>query len=280
LKVKAETFKSKGGNRIYVRKSSLGEEFCFEKIVLPVLDGEALPHAEQLMSSGNAKCWIVHAEGAHFFIKVFQPRGYLDKVRFVRKSRSLRAWEGGMLLLRNGFFAPDLIAQGEIVRRACIVQSFLVTRALMKGNSTYEHFNAFYHKRTREAIQKKRIFIKTMGTVIGRLHRAGICHGDLRPGNIIIVDSGKEMVPYLIDNERNRYFPSGIPRRLREKNLVQINMIVMPQITFADRLRFFKAYIDENPELIPIARDLIRSVFLRTRKRLQKKIPGVWESVR
>ncbi len=123
---------------------------------------------------------------------------------------------------------------------------------------------------------KKRTFIQTIGQLIGRLHKQGIFHGDMRPGNILVKRSPKELLSYFIDNERNRYFPKGIPQRLREKNLIQINMTVLPAITFPDRLRFFKAYLNENPELKPYAKDLTRKIFLRTRERLQKRIPGIW----
>jgi len=53
----------------------------------------------------------------------------------------------------------------------------------------------------------------------------------------------------------------------------------LPQITSADRLRFFMAYLSENPKLYPAAKDLIRKVHLKTKKRLSKKIPGIWEKL-
>jgi hypothetical protein len=53
-------------------------------------------------------------------------------------------------------------------------------------------------------------------------------------------------------------------------------MIVMPQITFSDRLRFFRAYLSENQELEQNAQQWMRNVFLKTRERLQDNFPGVW----
>ncbi len=104
------------------------------------------------------------------------------------------------------------------------------------------------------------------------MHKADIFHGDLRPGNILIEVLDDDFHFYFIDNERTRYFHDEIPSRLREKNLVQINTILMSQITFTDRLIFFKAYLDENPELKPVARKLIRKIFRKTKKKFRRKI--------
>jgi len=115
---------------------------------------------------------------------------------------------------------------------------------------------------------KRHHSIRKIGRLIGRLHRTGIVHGDLRPGNILVQHSGGEPVFYFIDNARNRFFKKSMPDRLRLKNLVQMNMLLMPHITHSNRLRFFRAYLLENPGLVPHERKWIHIISLKTRKRM------------
>jgi len=252
------------------------KESYFEKIIQPLLKDESPVSAQRIDSSPNSKCWNVCMEDSSLFIKIFNFRNIFDRLPFFKKSRSQRAWQGGMLLLKNGFSTPDLIAQGDILKRFWVQKTFLITQALNKSSNIYDYINILCNGRSFETIQKKRGFIITIGRLIGRLHKTGIFHGDLRPGNILINHLDNKIFFHFIDNERNKYFPEGIPDRLREKNLVQINMIVTPLITFTDRLRFFKEYLNENMELKPYAKDLTRKIFLKTRKRLQKLIPEIW----
>ncbi|MEW6584033.1 MAG: lipopolysaccharide kinase InaA family protein [Nitrospirota bacterium] len=227
------------------------------------------------MSSKNAFVWKVEAE-AVIFIKFFFARGVRDML-FFRKSRARRAAEGSLLLIKNGFLAPALLAQGDILKGLLVTGSFLITRAVEQCLDTYAYLETFcMPPLSGKDIEAKRNFIAAAGRLIGRLHRTGIVHGDLRPGNILIRRSEDDLEFYFIDNERNRYFRRGVPARLREKNLVQINMILTPAITFTDRMRFFRAYLEENPEIGPHAGKWIRNVFARTKKRLQKRTSGIW----
>jgi len=46
-----------------------------------------------------------------------------------------------------------------------------------------------------------------------------------------------------------------------------LNMVLLPQITRTDRLRFLEAYLKENPELIPDRKKMIRRIAVITKKR-------------
>ena len=274
-----DCFSLSNGKNLFLKKGLGWKEPYFKKIIQPLLNNKIPLNAQQVNSSKNSNCWNIYIEGSLIFIKIFNFRGILDRLHFLKKSRSQKSWEGSMLLLKNGFATPDLIAQGDIVKGFWVGKTFLITKGINESFNVYDYINTFFKGQSGETIQKKYGFVMAMGRVIGRLHKTGILHGDLRPGNILITHFDREPVFHFIDNERNKYYPKGIPQELREKNLIQINMIVSPLITFTDRLRFFKAYLNENPELKPHAKDLISKIFLRTRKRLQKKIPEIWGNV-
>jgi hypothetical protein len=101
------------------------------------------------------------------------------------------------------------------------------------------------------------------------MHRAGIIHGDLRPGNVLArkVADGWEF--FFLDNERTRKWP-WLPMRLRLKNLVQINML--PEgISRTDRMRFFQAYMLANPSVCAAYKEWAERIMTRTRRRFRRK---------
>lgn len=277
LPVKPVVFTFSDSGKVVLRKGEGWKDTYLEELILPLLNGTSPGRTEQINSSINSKVWKTDAF-PQLFLKLFMPRGLRDKLLF-RKSRSLRAAESGIMLLQKGFHTPALIAQGELLRNHCKAESFLLTEGVNESFNVYSYVEHFSVNNTFPgAIQEKRDLIRAFGNEIGRLHRKGIFHGDLRPGNILIRYHEDNPIFYFIDNERNRHFQRGVPIRFRMKNLVQINMLVSPEITFTDRLRFFEAYIEENAELKPRAKSLARNVFLKTKKRLSKKIPGIWNA--
>ena len=268
-------------NRLLVLRKGKGwEDIYLNTLVLPMLNGKLPEGVEPAASSENARCWRVTSERGSLFVKFFSARGLKDSLPF-RKTRSLRAMEGGEILLKNGFSTPMFIAQGELLRGLKTLENFIITRWLDGSLNTYHLLRSLFDPPLdRETLLRKRIFIKTLGQLIGRLHRKGIYHGDLRPGNILIGVLDDDFHFNFIDNERTRYFPEGIPLRLREKNLVQINMIVKPRITFTDRLRFFEAYLSENPEFLTDAKGLALKIASKTGERLFEKLPDIPKTFR
>jgi tRNA A-37 threonylcarbamoyl transferase component Bud32 len=149
-------------------------------------------------------------------------------------------------------------------------RDFLITQAV-PGERTYQYFAV--HFRTPlsyETVADKRALIDAAGREIGRLHRAGIFHGDLRVGNIIIDGRSSTARFFFIDNERTQFYRE-IPEKKRLKNLVQLNMVLLPQITRTDRLRFLRGYLSVNPELVSRRKETVRKVRVLTEKRVREK---------
>jgi hypothetical protein len=63
-----------------------------------------------------------------------------------------------------------------------------------------------------------------------------------------------------------------IPERKRLKNLVQLNMVRLPQITKTDRLRFINAYLSENAALAISRKEICLQVGTMTQKRHENKL--------
>jgi tRNA A-37 threonylcarbamoyl transferase component Bud32 len=256
------------GKKLVMTTGSLWKS-TYLPAVMSLLEAKALPEQTEIAASRNARALKLAIEGSPVFVKFFASRGIRDRW-ILRKSRSSRAVKGGVMLSSKGFNTPALIAQGDLIKRCMILDNFLITQWI-EGYNIYTYIESvFKPSLTGKSLKEKHDFIRNIGQLIGRLHRTGIVHGDLRPGNILIQHSGGGPIYYFIDNERNIFFNNGIPDRLRLKNLVQMNMLLMPHINHSDRLRFFRAYLLENPELVPHERKWIRLISLKTRKRMSK----------
>lgn len=242
-------------------------------------DSKALERLEELGSSRNARVAKFTARGKWYIFKEYLKRHATEYLKAsLVGSRAKRAWDAGLRLMANGIGTPEVRAYGERIFFCIPAGNFLITDFLPDASGIYTFFRSYpSDPRDREAVLKKRTIIRDLGLFIGNLHARGIFHGDLRLDNILISASGAAGTAFfLIDNERNRFFPGGIPDRYRRKNLIQINMVVLPQITATDRLRFFHAYLDRNPSLRAARKTWMREVFSATKKRLQKKFPGIW----
>jgi hypothetical protein len=210
--------------------------------------------------------------GEAFYYKEFHSRGLKDLIKnLVGLTRSKRAFTAGHQLLKLGFPTPEPVLHGVVRTFFFIRKIFMITKAV-SGDRTYEYFKHRYNlPLLPELLEEKRSLIYKAGHEIGRLHKAGIFHGDLRVGNLIIEGYGPASKIYFVDNERTmRYGILSADKRL--KNLIQLNMVRLPHISGTDRLRFLKAYLQENPELLPHKKELVSAVARITQKRRQSKI--------
>ena len=124
---------------------------------------------------------------------------------------------------------------------------------------------------SKEKNSKKRVLIGQFCHTVGRLHKLGISHGDLRLGNIIVDVSDPCQLRYVfLDNERTAHYRK-LPKRKRLKNIVQINMYLDSIATKTDRLRFFQSYLKENPELIPLKKQWLARIIHKTEKRIARR---------
>ncbi len=262
----------KDGKKLKLIKGPYWEDAYLGAFVFPLLNGEEPSKAERIKSSKYARIWKLKTEQGPLSAKFFCARGFRDKL-VVRTTRARRALKGSMSLMKHGFLVPDIIAQGDVIKGINVVENFFITRWLERCPDIEAYMTSqFKPALAGEALQMKRDLIRYMGAMIGEMHKEGIAHGDLRPGNILL--KGQAALPdfYFIDNERTKYFAAGIPPYFRRKNLVQLNMIGVSHITAADRLRFMMSYIGKNPEMKRTAKMWIRKVHVKTKKRYAQRL--------
>jgi tRNA A-37 threonylcarbamoyl transferase component Bud32 len=170
-------------------------------------------------------------------LKQYLNRSFFDILKnSLRPCRAQRAFKAGQMLKRYGFFTPDVVAVGKKTFVGIATKNFLITSQVEDSVPLYKMLDI--------DISQKQQLIKQFGQTVGRMHAAGIFHGDLRLGNVLVKKDDNRFVFIFLDNERTRKFKK-LPERLRLKNLVQINMS-RENISDSDRMHFLDAYLAQQ----------------------------------
>lgn len=176
------------------------------------------------------------ATDGHYYTKLFLPRDIWEwPKQLLRGGRGERAVREAERLQRLGFLTPEVCASGHIG-----LSQWMATRAVQAVSFGDFVCGFFATTAERDGIERASLY-RELGALVGRLHRAGVIHGDLRPNNVMLGGRAGEVLFYLIDNERNRQFRRA-PRRGVLKNLVQIQMLFEQDFSSAERLLFMAAY--------------------------------------
>ena len=241
-----------------------GEKTLQERYqLIPVLSSHSSRVRKFSASFDGTERWI--------YFKQYLCRSAWDFIKhLVRPSRAKRAFKATLILEKNGFEAPVVVAMGECKSSFLDRENFLATIEVEGARQIYQFIPDKLENFTKKQLQDKRELIRTFGRTIGRMHAAGIFHGDLRLGNVLARQEESGWRFSFIDNERTKKF-HRLPRRLRLKNLVQLNMYPTRGLTNTDRMRFFNAYLSVNPCVQSRYDNWVQKVVAKTNLRLRKK---------
>jgi len=205
------------------------------------------------------------------YFKQYLSRSVIDLIKhLLRPSRAKRAFNATQMLKQNGFKAPAIIAMGERKCSLFNTENFLLTLEVENAKRIYEIIPKSGSNSTAEQMRDKREWIRALGRTVGRMHKGGIFHGDMRLGNVLGRKNKDGRQFFFLDNERTKKF-RRLPFRLRVRNLVQLNMYRTKAVTDSDRMRFFKEYRVENKNSKNGEIRLIKKVVKITNRRLKKK---------
>ncbi|MBN1817502.1 MAG: phosphotransferase [Sedimentisphaerales bacterium] len=213
-----------------------------------------------------------HGKTHTFYIKEFFHRSLWDAAKhLLRPSRAARSAAASLMLQKEGFFCPDIVAFAEKQFGPFHYSSVTLSTAV-HAEDLYAHILQTADDSSAAVLSERRTMIRTLGQTIGKMHAAGIMHGDLRPRNMLVSQEENGWKVFFLDNERTQKWPY-LPDFWRLKNLVQINMF--PEgLTRTDRYRFFREYIQENPNLRQTSKQWAGRIMRQTRKRLAQKPYG------
>jgi len=205
-------------------------------------------------------------------LKQYLNRSLLDFFKNLFRPRAYKAFKADQILKQYGFSTPHIVAVGKKTFVGITTKNFLITSQVEDSVPLYKMLvplettnqkclTPINGSNTKDrlsltgldtGISQKQQLIKQFGQTVGRMHAAGIFHGDLRLGNVLVkpvvsLSNPKDdnrFVFIFLDNERTRKFKK-LPERLRLKNLVQISMS-RENISDSDRMHFLDAYLAQQ----------------------------------
>jgi len=205
------------------------------------------------------------------YFKQYLCRSTCDFIKhLVRASRARRAFKATLMLEKNGFEAPAVVAMGKFKSSFFDRGNFLVTLEVENAKQIYQFIPEGQENLTKEQLRAKRELIRAFGRTVGRMHARGIFHGDLKVVNVLARQEKSGWRFFFIDNERTKKF-YRLPPWLRLKNLVQVNMPPRETISSTDQMRFFKDYRSENPKIRDNWKRWAKKVIAKTNRRLLKR---------
>ncbi len=204
------------------------------------------------------------------YFKEYLRRSPLDGLKqLLYPCRAMRAFHASLILAEAGFLAPTVVAAGWVRCGLLGKRSFLATEEVTGVRPVHHYLVPPHCEENCWTLRDRRELLRSLGRTIGRMHRTGIAHGDLRPGNVLARKGADGWEFFFIDNERTRKWP-WLSKRLRLKNLVQINMLPHG-LSRTDRMRFFQAYMLANPSVCGAYKQWARRVMAVTNRRFRLK---------
>lgn len=243
---------------------SAGEKTLQERYQLtPVFSSDTSRVHKFTVRFGGVERWV--------YFKQYLCRSSWDFIKhLLRPSRARRAFKATLMLEKNGFEAPAVVAVGEWKSDFFNRSNFLVTLEAENTKPIYQFIPEGQENLTKEQLRAKRELIRAFGRTVGRMHAAGIFHGDLKLVNVLARREKNGWRFFFIDNERTKKFYI-LPPWLRLKNLVQVNMPPRETISSTDQMRFFKDYRSENPKIRDNWKRWAKKVIAKTNRRLLKR---------
>jgi Lipopolysaccharide kinase (Kdo/WaaP) family len=199
------------------------------------IEGEILKPVRRSRHATTYRIRLANRSGAGgkqvVFIKLFDPsRALAIPKRLVRGSRARRAVAGSFQARAAGFAVPEILVIGEQGWRG---RTLLMTEKI-EGDVLPRFFE-------RADLKTRRETLRVLGREVGRMHGAGLIHGDLTPFNIF-VRRGEPIALVFIDHERTRRAARLGGRRGELRNLVQLGHFPFARISRTDQMRVFRAW--------------------------------------
>jgi 3-deoxy-D-manno-octulosonic acid kinase len=97
--------------------------------------------------------------------------------------------------------------------------------------------------------------LESVGRAVRRLHDAGGRHADLNAWNVLVPVAGPPRPAWVVDLDRGRFDPDGVPRRHRRRNLARLRRSLR-KLGLADALAAWPAFergYASPPEPVPAA---------------------------
>lgn len=141
------------------------------------------------------------SENRHFIIKCFSVPSAIKRIyySFFGKSKAYRAYHNGLKIQDRGDYTADVIGYLEVFEFGLIKESFFLSEEL----SGYSEI-----RKQMKGIDLTEEFLESLINFIVEIHKKGIYHKDLSPGNILYM--GEDYDFKIVDINRVEFFDSEL----------------------------------------------------------------------
>lgn len=197
-----------------------------------------------------------------------------------RPSGALRTWRLGHALLERGIATARPLAIVVPPRRRFGAPTYIAAE-WVAGSRNLGEFAASLEGDSRQTRRRRVAAVAcALGTLLGRMHAAGVSHRDLKAGNLLVTESGGAATPSIIDLD-GAALSRRVSFRRRVKNLSRLaeSADALGCATLSDRLRFLKAWIEASTEATAWKKTWKRIAKLTARRHARKGGPARGESM-
>ncbi|HZY91074.1 MAG TPA: lipopolysaccharide kinase InaA family protein [Gemmataceae bacterium] len=239
-----------GGVRWQLRPAGLGGPTAHEADLLFGPGGLRLPEwldagqAAVVKQNAQRTVYRVALPGLDFHLKQYRGSDRRDRLRrLVRPSQARLEFDRSLAVAERGVPTLVPLAVGEACKGKGPRSGYLATRTLPEAHP----LNGFLETglaalpRQRQARLRQRLAV-ALGRLLARMHRAGVAHHDLHPGNLLLrLGPDDEPLLYLIDLHAVGLGPP-LDWPAARANLVMLNRWFVLRCDRTDRMRCWHAY--------------------------------------
>lgn len=176
-----------------------------------------LPNPDRIIADGEifkqgSRNHSVRVElaGRHYFLKRYNCRGWGYRLgNLFRQSRAVRTWRVHLEFLRRGIPIQEPLLCLEERNFRLLGRSYLLTGFVEGASSLMELWPTL-------SVDVKPSLLQCLGEELGRMHRTGALHGDLKWYNILIRKMESGWQPILVDLDGSSISRGVSERKVRD----------------------------------------------------------------
>lgn len=160
-----------------------------------------------------------------------------------RDSKAQYEFQIATRLLNLGIPTVEPLAFG--VGSSFAPDSFLITKTLTEASSLEQFWGSLSDRGAGNTVRFRAKLITALAKLLASMHRKGVIHYDLHPGNLLVRQQNGEVLIYLIDLHPVRIQQSPISWKQRLINMAMLDRWATMHTSNTDRMRFWKRYEQE-----------------------------------
>jgi tRNA A-37 threonylcarbamoyl transferase component Bud32 len=197
----------RAGFRIYRQRTEAAEVAL--EFLLP--DPDLAFEGAQILKQGSRNhAGVVEIAGVRYVLKRYNCRGWGYRIgNAFRRSRAVRTWLVNWQYLVRGVPVPEPLLCLEERRCRLLLRSYILMEFVEDSVSLRARWA------TLVAAEKLR-FVEFFGELLGRMHRVGMLHGDLKWDNLLVGSVSSRETMRLVDLDGSSIVAQCDPERARK----------------------------------------------------------------